>query len=181
MAYSTFFTVLFSLSFTFLHPHFPSLTFIFLHTPSFAFINLHSPSFILIHLHYMIFGLFGQFSSIWDAAIKHNMLNYHKSEKKSNYFLASLCKDFNNVYTRSPPLFFRYNTFIEGGSWGYPYIRRVSLQITHPAQERLATPPGFTFPTLFEQWCGFFYVQQEPDKWKCRERDLRFFVVTWED
>ena len=31
----------------------------------------------------------------------------------------------------------------EGGSWGY-----LSLQITHPAQERLATPPGSTFPTF---------------------------------
>ena len=35
--------------------------------------------------------------------------------------------------------------------------------------ERLATPPGSTSPTLFEQWCGFFYVPQEPDKWKCCE------------
>ena len=51
MASSTSFTFLFSLSFTFFHPHFPSFTFIFLRTPSFAFINLHSPSFILIHLH----------------------------------------------------------------------------------------------------------------------------------
>ena len=45
----------------------------------------------------------------------------------------------------------------------------VSLQITHPAQERLATPSGSTSPTLFEQWCGFFYVPSEPDKWKCCE------------
>ena len=51
MASSTSFTFLFSLSFTFFYPHFPSFTFIFLRTPSFAFINLHSPSFILIHLH----------------------------------------------------------------------------------------------------------------------------------
>ena len=42
----------------------------------------------------------------------------------------------------------------------------LSLQITHPAKERLATPPS---PTLFEQWCGFFCVPQEPDKWKCCE------------
>ena len=26
--------------------------------------------------------------------------------------------------------------------------------------------PGRTSPTLFEQWCGFFYVPQEPDKCK---------------
>ena len=42
-----------------------------------------------------------------------------------------------------------------------------SLQITYPAQERMATPQGSTSPTLFEQWCGFFYVPQELDKWKC--------------
>ena len=45
----------------------------------------------------------------------------------------------------------------------------VSLQITNPAQERLATPPGSTSSTLFEQWCRFFYVPQEPDQCKCCE------------
>ena len=40
----------------------------------------------------------------------------------------------------------------------------VSLQITHPAQERLATSPGSKSSTLFEQQCGFFYVPQESDK-----------------
>ena len=46
----------------------------------------------------------------------------------------------------------------------------VSLQITHPVQERLATPPGSMYPTFFEQWCRFFYIPQEPDlKWKCCE------------
>ena len=32
---------------------------------------------------------------------------------------------------------------------------------------RLAIPPGSTSPTLFEKWCGLFYVPQEPDKCKC--------------
>ena len=45
----------------------------------------------------------------------------------------------------------------------------MSLQITHPAQERLTTPPGSTSPTIFEKWCWFFYVPQEPDKQKCCE------------
>ena len=51
MASSTSFTFLFSLSFTFFHPYFPSFTFIFLRTSSFAFINLHLRSLFLIHLH----------------------------------------------------------------------------------------------------------------------------------
>ena len=34
---------------------------------------------------------------------------------------------------------------------------------------RLTTTPGSTSPTLFEQWRGFFYVSQEPDKCKCCE------------
>ena len=51
----------------------------------------------------------------------------------------------------------------------------VSLQIIHPAQERLATPPGSTSPTLFELWCGFFYVPQESDKWKCCETGRTVF------
>ena len=40
----------------------------------------------------------------------------------------------------------------------------VSLQITRPARERLAKPPGSTSPTLFQQWCGFFCVPREPDE-----------------
>ena len=34
---------------------------------------------------------------------------------------------------------------------------------------RLTTLPGSTSPTRFEQWCGFFYVPQKPDKCKCCE------------
>ena len=48
----------------------------------------------------------------------------------------------------------------------------LSLQKTHQAQERLATPPGSTSPTLFKQWCGFFlsptrtrYVKVLSDGW----------------
>ena len=41
---------------------------------------------------------------------------------------------------------------------------RVALQTTHPTQEGLATPLGSTSPTLFEKWCGFFYVPQEPEQ-----------------
>ena len=40
---------------------------------------------------------------------------------------------------------------------------------------RLARPPPSTSPTLFEQWCGFFYVPQEPDKWKCCETGPKVF------
>ena len=40
---------------------------------------------------------------------------------------------------------------------------------------RLTTTPGSTSPTLFEQWCGFFYVPQEPDKWKCCETGPKVF------
>ena len=42
---------------------------------------------------------------------------------------------------------------------------------THDVNDvwRLATPPGSTSPPLFEQWCGFFYVPQEPDKCECCE------------
>ena len=35
---------------------------------------------------------------------------------------------------------------------------------------RLTTTSGSTSPTLFEQWCGFFYLPQEPDKCKCCEK-----------
>ena len=39
---------------------------------------------------------------------------------------------------------------------------------------RLTTTPGSTSSTLFEQWCGFFYVPQEPDSVSAVRRDLRF-------
>ena len=41
----------------------------------------------------------------------------------------------------------------------------------------MATPPRSTSPTLFEQWCRFFYVQQEHISEIAVRRDLRFFVV----
>ena len=44
--------------------------------------------------------------------------------------------------------------------------------------ERLApTPSESTSPTLFEQWCGFFYVQQEQISESVVRRDLQFFVL----
>ena len=50
-----------------------------------------------------------------------------------------------------------------------PLYEDLSLQIGHPAKERLPTPPGSTAPTYFEPWCGFFYFSQEPDRSKCCE------------
>ena len=41
----------------------------------------------------------------------------------------------------------------------------------------MATPPGSTSPILFEQWCGFFYVQQEQISKIAVRRDLQFFVL----
>ena len=41
---------------------------------------------------------------------------------------------------------------------------------------RLTTTPGSTSPTLFEQWCGFFYVPQEPDKCKYCETGPTVFL-----
>ena len=52
-------------------------------------------------------------------------------------------------------------------------LRPFLAYFTHPTHNvndvmccvvlRLTTPPGSTSPILFEQWCGFFYVPQEPD------------------
>ena len=46
---------------------------------------------------------------------------------------------------------------------------------------RLTTPAGSTSPTLFKQWCRFFYVPQEPDKLSAVRRDLWFFFLIRED
>ena len=46
---------------------------------------------------------------------------------------------------------------------------------------RLDTPPGSTSPTLFEQWCGFFYVPQEQISKSAVRRNLRFFVLIREE
>ena len=51
-----------------------------------------------------------------------------------------------------------------------------SFAITHSAQQSLAAPSlGSTSPPLLEQWCGFFYIPQEPDKWKCCETGSTVF------
>ena len=41
--------------------------------------------------------------------------------------------------------------------------------ITHPPRKGWQHHRVSTSPALFEQWCGFFYVRQEPDKWKSCE------------
>ena len=46
---------------------------------------------------------------------------------------------------------------------------------------RLATSPGSTPPTYFEQGCGFFYVPREQISEKAVRRNLRFFVLIRED
>ena len=57
----------------------------------------------------------------------------------------------------------------EGGSWGYPYIQ-ISPYTDNPTSPgKVGHTGGVYVPALFEQWCGFFYVPQEPDKWKCYE------------
>ena len=43
---------------------------------------------------------------------------------------------------------------------------RTIMRLSLSAQEKLATLPGSTSSTLFEQWCGFFYVPKDVDKWK---------------
>ena len=47
--------------------------------------------------------------------------------------------------------------------------------------ERLATPLGSTSPTLFEQWCGFFYISHEQISERDVRRYLQFFVLIRED
>ena len=41
----------------------------------------------------------------------------------------------------------------------------------------MATPPGSTSPILFQQCCGFFYVQQEQISEIAVRRDVQFFVL----
>ena len=55
------------------------------------------------------------------------------------------------------------------------YFKDLSLQITNAAQKRLATLPGSTSPFLFEEWWGFFYAPQQPDKCKCYETGHTLF------
>ena len=43
--------------------------------------------------------------------------------------------------------------------------------------EGYPTTPGSTSPTLFQQWCGFFYVLQEPNKCKCCETGFTVVLI----
>ena len=46
---------------------------------------------------------------------------------------------------------------------------------------RLTTPLGSMSPTLFEQWCEFFYDPQEPGKCKCCETGPMVFPIKLKD
>ena len=62
---------------------------------------------------------------------------------------------------------------IQGRNWQASSVH-LWAYCTNPTHDvnnvwRLATARGSTSPTLFEQWCRFFYIPQEPDKCKCCE------------
>ena len=51
-----------------------------------------------------------------------------------------------------------------------PFFYELTVQPIQPVTDvtdmwRLATAPGSTSSTLFEQWFGFFFLPQELDKW----------------
>ena len=52
----------------------------------------------------------------------------------------------------------RWNTAEQGSNLS------MFLQRTHPALEEVGHTTGVYTPTLFEQWCDFFYITQESDK-----------------
>ena len=60
-----------------------------------------------------------------------------------------------------------------------PIIR--SLMTIHPAQERLVTPPGSTFPTLFEEWYGSFLSHKNQINESAVMWDSQFLVLIRED
>ena len=46
---------------------------------------------------------------------------------------------------------------------------------------RLASAPGSTSSSFFEQWFGFFFLPQELDKWSALRQNLQFFDLIRED
>ena len=46
---------------------------------------------------------------------------------------------------------------------------------------RLASAPGSTSSSFFEQWFGFFFLPQELDKWSAVRWNLQFFDLIRED
>ena len=62
-----------------------------------------------------------------------------------------------------------HTLFTQGGPWGYPYSKFSPYSWPTQPQKRLAKPLGSTSLSLFEKWCGFLYVRQKPEKWKCWE------------
>ena len=61
-----------------------------------------------------------------------------------------------------------YRPLFVGSYLRYSYIK-ISPYPNPPSPEKVSHTTGVYVPTLFEQWCGFFCVPQEPDKWKCCE------------
>ena len=57
----------------------------------------------------------------------------------------------------------------EGDHEVIPILRSLLRDNPPSTGKPLATPLGFRSRTIFEQWCGFFYVPKEPDQRKCCE------------
>ena len=57
----------------------------------------------------------------------------------------------------------------------------VLLQITHPAQKRLATPPGSTLLLYWNSGVGSFTSHKNQTNESAVRWDLRFFILVRED
>ena len=112
---------------------------------------------------YMIFGLFGQLSSIWNAVTKHQDELLQIRKKKSNCYLRSLYKDFKNVYTRST-LFIRnihsYTVYRQ------PLLRKLKKdhEVIHilKSRDKLTSKPGYDAGLDSFSLSRHFHVLQVP-------------------
>ena len=76
-------------------------------------------------------------------------------------------------------LLFMIDTLI--GAKFKAYICCVFAVSYFPQPVKVGHTTGSGTPTLFEQWCGFFYVPQEQISESAVRRDLQFFVLIRED
>ena len=68
--------------------------------------------------------------------------------------------------------------------WGAQQSRlqfKCVLTENPPSPGKVGHTTAVYVPTLFEQWCGFFYVPQEQISESAVRWDLRLFVHIWED
>ena len=126
--------------------------------------------------------------SYWEVSTsKSNLVKGRKEGRRESWMRGQqTCPLYNITYQHVNSKLGRQHTKAPLAAAIGPFFYELNYWSPHKTHDvndvwRLPTSLGSTSNTLFEQWCGFFYVPQEQIGVSAVRRLLRFFILNRED